>query len=133
MDPNTFITSIDFATRDGNVKSEMAGIRLNYSDGSTYLFENNVPQTHGNRETFEIDRENKISAVQANVDYTIPLGMAFLDSQDNKLYEYKHDPYSYDIEKYDIGQNEEIIGIYGHGKTQRWFNSLGFIVKVNPN
>jgi len=42
MDPNIYIKSIDLATvRPG--KSEMAGIRLNYSDGSTYLYENNIP------------------------------------------------------------------------------------------
>jgi len=42
MDPNIYITSMDFATRDKK-DSEMAGIRLNYSDGSTYLYENNIP------------------------------------------------------------------------------------------
>ena len=119
MDPNTFITSIDFATRDGNVRSEMAGIRLNYSDGSTYLYENKIPDAHGNRETFEIDRENKICAVKSNVYNTMPLGIAFLDSEDNKIYEYKHDGNGEYTDISDIGENEEIIGIYGHGKTQR--------------
>ena len=64
MDPNISITSMEFATRRPG-EAEMAGIRLNYSDGSTYLYENKIPQEHSNRETFNIDRDNKISAVQA--------------------------------------------------------------------
>ena len=34
--------------------------------------------------------------------------------------------------KYDIGENEEIIGVYGHKESNRWFDNFGFIVKVKP-
>ena len=40
MDPNIYITSMEFASKKSG-EAEMAGIRLNYSDGSTYLYENN--------------------------------------------------------------------------------------------
>jgi len=50
-----------------------------------------------------------------------PKGIAFLDSEDNKIYEYLHNSYGRYNETYDIEENEEIIGIYGHGKTHRWF------------
>ena len=59
------------------------------------------------------------------------LNFAFYDSEDVRLFSYY--PYGRYVTYYDIAENEEIIGVYGHNKSNQLFDSFGFIVKVNPN
>ena len=59
-----------------------------------------------------------------------------MDSEGNVFY--KYDPSAYntygDIISYQLGENEELFGIYGsYGNESRWFTTFGFIVKVKAN
>ena len=118
MDYNTSITSIDFASYDRDMT--LSYVKLNYSDGQTKVFENfdlNQNRAYGytNLETINFDdsKSRQIRAVCGNNHQYGMSGFYFLDSDDDLIHYYQ--PYGNRYhEKFDIAENEEIIGVYGN-------------------
>ena len=61
---------------------------------------------------------------------TATSAITFLDEDGDVISEYKPFGRTWNTKKYDIAENEEIIGVYGKHIANRFFNSFGFIVKV---
>ena len=64
-----------------------------------------------------------------NTGYTYSIG--FLDSAGTRVYDYNPSNSNIPTKKYQLGYNEELIGVYGVKDKKSWFTSFGFIVKVN--
>ena len=73
-----------------------------------------------------------IRAVEADYggDNTTISIIRFMDSAGNKYYEYNPNNLSWGTKTYQLGENEELIGVYGSMDKNPWFESFGFIVKV---
>ena len=58
-----------------------------------------------------------------------------MDNADNDIYVYNPTNKNEPITTYKIGDNEELIGVYGFygNEGSSHFNSFGFIVKVKAN
>merc|ERR1712001_628719 len=85
MDPNTSISSIEFAVRD-YFDDLLSFVRVNYSDGETVLFKNLTPSGKAFPkywyDTIEFDGSVKISTVEALNDNSGARHVKFLDSND---------------------------------------------------
>ena len=59
-----------------------------------------------------------------------PFRVTFIDRHDKEIDSYnpRNDPR--DGKVYEIGENEELIGVYGKKEQDTLLNALGFIVKV---
>ena len=62
MDPNISITSIEFKTKDKK-ESSLAYVKVNYSDGQTVEFENDITKTNYAHEIISFDANVPIRAV----------------------------------------------------------------------
>ena len=60
-------------------------------------------------------------------------GIRFNNEKRKKIDEYKPARMGYYARIHNIGENEEIIGVYGHNQSETYFNSFGFIVKVKDS
>ena len=57
----------------------------------------------------------------------------FMDSAGREVYVYNPINVSVTTTSYQLGVNEELIGVYGVKNRNSWFTSFGFIVKVKAN
>ena len=90
-----------------------------------------------NHETISFDPSIPIRAVAA-MDVFHDTGsysyrIRFMDSAGNEVYAYNPSNATVPTTTYQIGKNEELIGIYGVKGTSEWLSSFGFIVKMKDN
>ena len=138
MDPNTSITSIDFASNHRN-EAKVAWCRVHYSDGEVKTFENINPSSgrafpNHNHDTvsFDVALATPIRAVKAASHKNGTDALNFLDAHDQVVTQYNPFDRNYG-KKVQIAENEEIIGVYGNNEKGKTFRNFGFIVKVKPD
>lgn len=112
----------------------MSSARVNLSNGeSSPAFENSDHAQQANHETISFDPNIPISAVAA-LDISHDTGslyrLRFMDSAGNEVYAYNPSNTTVPTTTYQIGKNEELIGIYGVKDKSEWLSSFGFIVKL---
>jgi len=137
MDPNTSITSIDFASNHKH-EAKVAWCRVYYSDGEIKVFENINPSSgrafpNHNQETvnFDVTLATPIRAVKAASHGNGTDSINFLDEHQQVVMSYS--PFDHNYGKtVNIAENEEIIGVYGNNEKGKTFRNFGFIVKVKP-
>ena len=79
------------------------------------------------------DPDIQIKAVEAHgisdtESYLYQIG--FTDSAGNEVESYNPRNTSIPTTKFQLGENEELIGVYGVKNKRSWLTSFGFIVKV---
>ena len=56
-----------------------------------------------------------------------------MDSAGRVVYEFNPSNHSRSTTSYELGEKEELIGVYGVMNNFNWFSSFGFIVKVKAS
>ena len=57
----------------------------------------------------------------------------FMDSVGSELFEYNPLNSPVSTRTFQLGENEELIGVYGNKDQHHYFRNFGFIVKVKQN
>ena len=90
--------------------------------------------THYHPETINFDPSTQIRAVAAyDPGYGFIARIRFMDSVGSELFEYNPLNSTTSTTTYQLGENEELIGVYGNKDKGTWFRNFGFIVKVKQN
>ena len=98
---------------------------------SSPVFTNDQHVDHNPR-AINFERAEKIRGVTAYDGPNYAHTIEFLDNAGDIIYTFNPLQYTYStVTPYPIKENEEIIGVYGVKDTRKWFESFGFIVKVN--
>merc|ERR1719510_1979238 len=103
----------------------MASVRVNYSNGETYKFENLNPSTGAPWRTYNYGEirfdpaDQPISAVKA-VNSAGVDSIRFYDSADNIISQWNPKNRGHG-KRYDIAENEEVIVVYGHQNSGKVF------------
>ena len=130
MTPDVSLKSIEFE----NTASAIGSVKVNLSNGVTsqrYMHQN-FKSTPDEITVLEFDYDISIGAVSGlvlGVDHIRAL--KFYDREDQLQYKYsalRNEPWEY-FEKFEIQDNQELIGIYGVANKKSWISNFGFIVK----
>jgi len=74
--------------------------------------------------------EKTIKRVEAHEGADWVYRIDFLAADGSIVHSYNHGNSSNKVTAFDIGSNEELIGVYGVKDKSNYFTSFGFIVKV---
>ena len=136
MPQDVSLKSIQFKGTDDVI----AGVKCNLTNGkSSPLIENKEQGFNKNPTTIKFDPNRPIRAVEAAEFKSSAQGkmwlMRFLDEKNSVICTYNPNNYNNACTRHILGENEELIGVYGvRGNPflpfYAWFQSFGFIVKV---
>jgi len=133
MHPQVSLESIEFKSKYGN-GAYLSSVRVNLSNGvSSPVFED-PDQTHYNHETISFDPNKPISSVRAMDLSNGAWNLKFFDNKGEEFTEYSTSFTVWDTSEYEIGEDEEIIGVYGvKNEREDKLSSFGFILKVKSS
>ena len=129
MQSNVRLSSIEFETYCEGCSS-LSSVKVNLSNGQSSPIFKDEDYSHYNKETITFDPNRPFNSIAA---YDGPSNtglIRFMDSSENEVYVYDPNNWSRATVEYKIGDNEEIIGVYGVKDKDIYFSSFGFIVKV---
>jgi len=141
MSPEAKIQSLEFkSTSSKEVESWLGSVKVNLTNGeSSPIFENSKhdPTLWERQETIEFDQNVSIRSVDSTFLYEYIYALQFYDGNEELAQEYvasaipDYEEYVYDpSSRYELAENEELIGVYGVKDYYENFITFGFKVKV---
>ena len=125
------LESINFASTNYN---SLSSVECTLTNGESECFESDTDWYHLKEKSIDFKGKPRIRAVSATRGNDFTTNIAFWDANDNEIARYNpgndNDKYS---EKYELKENQELIGIYGVQDKCYWLTSFGFLIKVRQH
>ena len=131
MPADVSLKSILLASFPGTNVGSISFTQCTLSSGdASPLFSNENMKEQSMPKVIDFDANRKVRRVQAGNGSANIRRLTFLDKEGNEIDSYNPNNRDRSGQVHEIGENEELIGVYGVKDLDNWFNSFGFIVKV---